>query len=208
LPGTGPEALGPDLKPKETPMEENVSDRRVRKTQDRIRGALINLLLEKDLNDITVSELAGMADINRGTFYLHYRDTQEVFSQIEDELVDEFSQYIITYKSHSGLLRMPTLGELIRYIHMNEKICRALLRSGDSTFIARIIELSRPGTKQEFRRYYRQWDDECRDYYFDFVCYGSIAILRRWLETGMKESVEQISRAMDRMIGNCIENIK
>jgi AcrR family transcriptional regulator len=189
-------------------MEENAADRRVRRTQDRIRGALISLLLEKDLKDITVSELAGLADINRGTFYLHYRDIQEVFSQIEDELVEEFSQYITTYKSHSGLLRMPTLGELIRYINMNEKICRALLHSRDSTFIARIIELSRPGSKQEFRQYYRHWDEELCDYYFDFVCHGSIAILRRWLESGMKESAEQISQAMDRMISNCIENIK
>jgi AcrR family transcriptional regulator len=189
-------------------MEGNAADRRVRKTEDRIRGTLINLLLEKDLSDITISELAGLADINRGTFYLHYRDVQEVFSRIEDELVEEFSQRITKYKSRSALLRMPTLGELIRYISMNEKICRALLRSRDSTFIVRIIELSRPGSKQEFHQYYRQWDEETFDYYFDFVCYGSIAMLRRWLESGLKESVERISLAMDKMISNCIENIR
>jgi AcrR family transcriptional regulator len=189
-------------------MEGNTADRRVRRTQDRIRKALISLLLEKDINDITISELAGAADINRGTFYLHYRDIQDVFSQIEEELVGEFSQYITTYKNHSTLLRMPTLGELIRYISKNEKICRALLHSRDSTFIVRIIELSRPGSAQEFRRYYRRWDDEVFDYYFDFVSYGSIAVLRRWLESGMKESVEQISMALDKMITNCIENIK
>lgn len=193
--------------PGETPAEENAGDRRVRKTQERIRNALISLLLEKDLNDITISELAGRADINRGTFYLHYRDIRNVFSQLEEELVGEFSRYIATYKSHTGLLRMPTLGELIRYIGMNEKICRALLHSRDSTFIVRIIELSRPRSKQEFRQYYRAWDGGVCDYYFDFVCYGSIAILRRWLESGMRESVEQISLAMDRMISNCIENI-
>jgi AcrR family transcriptional regulator len=189
-------------------MEGNTADRRVRKTQDRIRKTLISLLLEKDLSDITISELAGAADINRGTFYLHYRDIQDVFSQIEDELVGEFSQYITTYKKHSALLRMPALGELIRYINKNEKICRALLRSRDSTFITRIIELSRPGSKQEFHQYYRRWDDEVFDYYFDFVSYGSIAVLRRWLESGMKERTEQISLALDRMIANCIENIK
>ncbi|MDR2745829.1 MAG: TetR/AcrR family transcriptional regulator [Treponema sp.] len=194
------------MKQKETPMEENAADRRVRKTQDRIRKTLITLLLEKDLKDITISELAGMADINRGTFYLHYRDIQDVFSQIEDELVAEFSQYIKTYKTHSALLRMPILGELIRYINMNEKICRALLHSRDSTFIVRIIELSRPGSRQEFRQYYQHWDEEFCDYYFDFVCHGSIAILRRWLESEMRESVEQISLAMDKMISNCIEN--
>jgi AcrR family transcriptional regulator len=189
-------------------MEGNAADRRVRKTRDRIRGTLINLLLEKDLSEITISELAGLADINRGTFYLHYQDVEEVFSQIENELVEEFSRQIVQYKSHSALLRMPILGELIRYISMNEKICRALLRSRDSTFIARIIGLSRPASRQEFRQYYQNWDEQFYDYYFDFVCYGSIAILRRWLESGMRESAEKISLAMDRMISNCIENIK
>jgi AcrR family transcriptional regulator len=189
-------------------MEGSAADRRVRRTEDRIRETLINLLLEKDLSDITISCLADLADINRGTFYLHYRDVEEVFSQIEDEMVEEFSRHIATYKSHSALLRMPTLGELIRYINKNEKICQALLRSRDSTFIARIIELSRPASRQEFRRYYQHWDEELCDYYFDFVCYGSIAMLRRWLESGMKESAEKISLAMDKMISNCIENIK
>jgi AcrR family transcriptional regulator len=188
-------------------MEENTADRRVRRTLERIKGALIRLLMEKDLKDITISELTKLAGINRGTFYLHYRDMTEVFSRIEDEVVEDFSQYITKYKNRPALLRMPTLGELIRYIAMNEEICRALLRSRDSAFIARIIDLSRPGSRKEFRQYYRNWDEELCDYYFDFVCYGSIAVLRRWLESGMGESADQISLAMDKMISTCIEKL-
>jgi AcrR family transcriptional regulator len=189
-------------------MGENAADRRVRRTLERIKRALISLLMEKDLKDITISELTELADINRGTFYLHYRDIAEVFSRVEDEVVEEFSRYIERYKGRPALLRMPALGDLIRYIAINEEICRALLRSRDSTFIARIIDLSRPTSKEEFLQYYRWWDEEMYHYYFDFICYGSIAILRRWLESGMKESAEQISLAMDKMISNCIENIK
>jgi AcrR family transcriptional regulator len=189
-------------------MEENGADRRVRRTLERIKRALISLLMKKDLKDITISELTGLADINRGTFYLHYKDIAEVFSRLEDEVVEEFSQYIEKYKSRPALLRMPALGELVRYIVMNEEICRALLRSRDSAFIVRIIDLSRPRSKEEFRQYYRQWDEERCDYYFDFVCYGTIAVLRRWLESGMRENAEQISLAMEKMISNCIENIK
>jgi AcrR family transcriptional regulator len=189
-------------------MEENAADRRVRRTIERIKRALISLLMEKDLKDITISELTKLADINRGTFYLHYRDISEVFSRMEDEVVEEFSQHIEKYKSRPALLRMPTLGDLIHYIVTNEEICRALLHSRGSTFIVRIIDLSRPRSKEEFRQYYPQWDEDLYQFYFDFICYGSIAMLRRWLESGMKESAEQISLAMDKMISNCIENIK
>jgi AcrR family transcriptional regulator len=189
-------------------MEENAADRRVRKTKDRVRQSLITLLLEKELKDITVSELAEHADINRGTFYLHYRDVEELFREIEEGLVEEFARYIATYKSYSAFLRKPVLGSLFHYVVMNRDVCRALLRSRDSTFIARIFELSRPGSPDEFRQYYKQWEEEYYDYYYDFICHGVFAMLRRWVETGMKESVEQITPMVEKMISNCIENFK
>jgi len=189
-------------------MDDNLSDRRIRKTRELIRQALIKLLLQKDLSGITVSELAALADINRGTFYLHYKDVPDLFSQIEDELVEEFSRYIAKYKSHSELLRMPVLGELLQYIVMNAEVCGALLRSRDSTFLIRIIELSRPSSVAEFRRYYKNWDEKFCNYYYDFVCYGSIGMLRRWLESGMKESVEQVTLMTEKMISNCIRGIE
>ncbi len=55
-------------------------DRRVRKTRRQLRECLITLLKEKKVQDITVRELTDMADLNRGTFYLHYKD---VFDLLE-----------------------------------------------------------------------------------------------------------------------------
>jgi AcrR family transcriptional regulator len=187
-------------------MEDNLADRRIRKTRELIRQALIRLLNQKDLSAITVSELTGLADINRGTFYLHYKGVPDLFSQIEDELVEEFSRYIAKYKNHSELVRMPVLGELLQYIVMNAEVCGALLRSRDSTFLARIIELSRPASTAEFRQHYKNWDEKYCNYYYDFICFGSIGMLRRWLESGMKESIEQVTLMTEKMISICIQN--
>jgi AcrR family transcriptional regulator len=188
-------------------MGETLADRRIRRTKDRLKQALIQLLLKKELKDITVRELAELADINRGTFYLHYQDVPELFRQVEEELVGEFSRYIVKYKSYSALLRMPILGDLFQYVTLNKEVCNALLRSRDSTFVVRLFDLIRPESADEFRRYYGRWDEKYCDYYFDFICYGAFAMLRRWLEAGMKESVEQITLMVDKMISNCIENI-
>lgn len=57
-------------------------DRRVRKTRRQLRECLITLLKEKKVQDITVRELTDMADLNRGTFYLHYKD---VFDLLEKQ---------------------------------------------------------------------------------------------------------------------------
>ena len=48
-------------------MEEKVVDRRVRKTKRQLRLALMKLMSEKSVKDISVRELAAIADINRGT---------------------------------------------------------------------------------------------------------------------------------------------
>ena len=54
--------------------EPRKKDLRVVKTERAIYRALIELLQKKELEKITVSELAELAEINKATFYLHYAD--------------------------------------------------------------------------------------------------------------------------------------
>ena len=61
---------------------ENV-DRRVKKTKRQLRLALMELMCEKPQKHISVRELAERADINRGTFYIHYKDVSDLLQQLE-----------------------------------------------------------------------------------------------------------------------------
>ncbi|MBQ5801490.1 MAG: TetR/AcrR family transcriptional regulator, partial [Clostridia bacterium] len=47
-------------------------DRRQRKTRDAIFKAFIQLLSQKNCNDITVGEIIDLADVGRATFYAHF----------------------------------------------------------------------------------------------------------------------------------------
>lgn len=62
--------------------EINSSDRRTQYTRRTIREAFIELLKSKPYSKITVTELCRLADINRGTFYLHYYDVEDVLDDI------------------------------------------------------------------------------------------------------------------------------
>ena len=62
--------------------DENV-DSRVRRTKRLLRQGLTELLKEKSIKKITVRELSDRVDINRGTFYLHYKDIYDLVEQIE-----------------------------------------------------------------------------------------------------------------------------
>ena len=71
--------------------ETKKKDLRVIKTERAIYNALIELLQQKELEKITVSELAELAEINKATFYLHYAD---IYSLYQDALARHISEKI------------------------------------------------------------------------------------------------------------------
>lgn len=54
-------------------------DRRILKTQEALKKAIIDLMAEKNFDDITVQDLSDRANVSRGTIYLHYMDKYEEF---------------------------------------------------------------------------------------------------------------------------------
>ena len=61
-------------------------DRRIARTRKSIKRAFAYLLSQKDLNEITITDIANAADVNRKTFYTYYAGIYEVIDDIEDEL--------------------------------------------------------------------------------------------------------------------------
>jgi AcrR family transcriptional regulator len=66
-------------------------DRRILKTKRAIAIALMQLLAEKPLEDITITELTLKADINRKTFYLHYSSIEDVAAELVAKAGELFS---------------------------------------------------------------------------------------------------------------------
>ena len=64
------------------------ANRSVRLTRRRLSDALITLLLEKPVREITVRELTGLARVSRGTFYFHYSDIYELMDRVEQDQID------------------------------------------------------------------------------------------------------------------------
>lgn len=62
-------------------------DRRQARTRRSIREAFYELIMEKDIDKITIKELAERADIDRKTFYLHYNAVGDVVEEIQNELL-------------------------------------------------------------------------------------------------------------------------
>lgn len=70
-------------------------DRRKRKSQAAIKQALLELIREKDFEEITIADITNLADLNRGTFYLHYEDKYQMIDKLESEFIVELQQIIV-----------------------------------------------------------------------------------------------------------------
>lgn len=84
-------------------MEQAKLSRSAIRSRTLICHALIELSLEKDFKDITITEVAEKAGVNRNTFYAHYSNLSDVKDEIEekltdylDNLLDNFSYSAIT----------------------------------------------------------------------------------------------------------------
>ena len=110
----------------ETPQKKE--DRRVRRTKKLLTQALTQLLQEKQINEITVKELTDLADMNRGTFYLYYKDMFDMLEKIEDGLFEALDA-IISLHEHDDVSQQtkPILLDLFRFIEDNQEMCRVLL---------------------------------------------------------------------------------
>lgn len=77
-------------------MGETLIDKRILKTKNKLKSALVELLQEKKLDTITILELTEKASINRKTFYLHYKNIPSVLNDIEQNVINELKEKIST----------------------------------------------------------------------------------------------------------------
>ena len=98
-----------------------------------IRQAYTELLKEKDLNKITVTDIVNRADINRGTFYAHYPDVRGVTEEIENEFIDKMLNILSKFK-YNKFFKNPTplLLETSRFLEKDEKFYKILIQSNNS----------------------------------------------------------------------------
>lgn len=73
------------------------TDLRIIKTKRNIKKTFLDLLTTKPLDKITVTELAAAAEINKGTFYLHYTDIYNLYSEVLYDFVEQLADQIDFY---------------------------------------------------------------------------------------------------------------
>ncbi|HOO51317.1 MAG TPA: TetR/AcrR family transcriptional regulator C-terminal domain-containing protein [Alphaproteobacteria bacterium] len=168
-------------------MDPSKTDRRVKYTKKMLTDSLVGLLQHQHISSISVKELCELADINRSTFYTHYRDAADLLSQIEAEVYENVKRHIEKqgHKEAALPVSQQMLTSILEYAKDNVELFKALLSENcDFAFQKDILELSEIiSSRNTF-----DVDARIKDYLRTFSIAGCISLFQEWLKSGAIES--------------------
>jgi AcrR family transcriptional regulator len=198
---------------------EQRTDRRVAYTKLALRDALIKLMQTQHISGITVKSICELANVNRSTFYLHYRDQYDLLHQIEQEMLESLRERLIEDSTLQGLhgnddngsvpgdssksnkrpITLTALTKILEYARENADLARVLLSENcDFAFQQDIMEL----TPLVAFLPEDNLSPRIKDYIIAYGINGCIALAEKWLKEGMIEQPAEFAQIMLQVL-NC-----
>lgn len=183
-------------------MEKKV-DRRVIKTRRQLKKGLAALMKEKSVNQITVKELVEEVDINRSTFYLHFKDIQDLLREIEENIEAQIKRAIEEHPIVSGNENaFYFIEDMFRVLDEEREISKALIGpNGDMGFIHRIERIIKENSRGTLEKMFPGKKEDLK-YFYAFCLSGCLGLVKVWLNEGEEKSPEEMAQMTFNMIAN------
>lgn len=179
-------------------------DRRITRSKKALRDALIELMEERGFDGFTVNDLCERADLNRGTFYNHFHDKDDLLAKLEDDIMVDLDCFqgkmqglavheLLKYRASKKPL--PFLVELFNYLRNQGDFLHAVLGpGGDVGFGPRLRDSVCTNLIQSILHdRYRTNPTPFVEYYVAYFAAAYLGVIMRWIETGMQESSEEMA---------------
>jgi AcrR family transcriptional regulator len=161
------------------------------------KEALISLLEENhDKSKLTVQSIADRAELNRATFYLHYRDIEDLTEQIIEEVLEEMVHTITPLPSTGNRASGSRLISFLDHIHQNAGLYHVMLENKD--FRKRVFAI--------LLEIVSLWGEDRRAKGRSFkvpneiIVSSTLGIVSWWLEEGMPYSSRYLAKQIVRMV--------
>jgi AcrR family transcriptional regulator len=181
-------------------------DLRIRRTRGRLGNALVALMQEKSIDKITVQEVLDRAAVGRSTFYLHYRDKDDLFLCVLEDGLEMWSTALLMKQEKS--YRVAPVAEFFVHIGDAKKLYRALVDSGR---IHAFFELAQGYFARGIAR---RLKDMCLknlvqselDARSHALAGNLLSLLKWWLDRGARESPRAMDELFHRMVWNGLQS--
>lgn len=184
-------------------MPETKNNRRVRFTRSALREALIDLILEKPLVSITVKDICARADINRSTFYLHFKDVTDILRTTEDEIIEHMREHMREHTpTHKRKLRdlqeiEGFFTDFLEQIRNNLRIMKVIQvlcsEQGDPYFVRKLQTMT-------YEAFLDGWDmhmmpemsEQRKLLVFSYTISGMVSMLSTWATRAQDTPTDQV----------------
>jgi len=188
-------------------MDEDSVDRRIVRTKISIREALVALIEEKGFDAISVRDISARADINRGTFYLHYRDKFDLLEQTEAGIIQDVEEIILQANSlnladfNSTDKPLPVVVSMFEYFQENAALMHAVFGlGGDFAFLTRIRQTVEKNLKLGFLAGIRAVNFLVpADYLISYLISAHFGVIQIWLQNGCRETPKEMAIILSKL---------
>lgn len=157
------------------------NNKRRRESVDKMEKALTELLQEKELNQISVSDICKLAELNRSTFYANFLDIYDLADHLRHRLEEEFTVLFQDYDTateQNGDLKMFThIKENQLFYRTYFKLC---YKESHQVYIYDAGQAERENISKNLK------------YHIEFFRAGINAIIKLWMDGGCVESPEEM----------------
>ena len=162
------------------------NNKRRRESQEKIEKAFVELLQNRDIKDITVSDIIKMTALNRSTFYANYVDIFDLADKVREKLEQDFGSLFADYdyfNEHTGCLKM------FKHIKENQLFYKTYFKlCYDEKHLISIYDTKRAEMEHM---------DKNIKYHIEFFRNGLNAIIKLWLADGCQESPEEMAEVIN-----------
>lgn len=157
-----------------------MENQRVYLTKKLLENALISLLKQKSLYNISIRELCEVASINRSTFYKHYNSQFELFNAMEDNLLKGIDSILAEPQKNEQILEK-SLTRILKYLKENKDFSKLLLNNNfDASFPQKLFSLQ--GINDAIQNSIpNDQPDQVKKYVTSFLISGCFAVIKIWL---------------------------
>ena len=176
-----------------------VEDRRITRSKRALRDALVELIEERGLTNFSASDLCA-----RGTLYNNFGDMEGLLAALEDDIMDDLENLqscmqrlslkdVLCYRVNKK--PMPFLVNLFDYLREQGDFLHAIMGpKGDPSFGPRVRDAVCTEIIQTIlHERYRNDPSPFVQYYVAFYASAYLGVITHWIETGMKESSQEMA---------------
>lgn len=186
-------------------MPDRKNDRRINRTRRHLREALLALILEKGYDAVTIEDVTNRADLGRTTFYLHYRDKEELLLESIETIASDLKEQIGISNISPDMVQMNenrigliAVSRVFYHASEHSDLYRIILNGGAAKQVQDTIRDIITETAMEFLQQRMRNEKSLvpavpLEIVASYLASSLLGLLTWWLEKGMTYSPQQMA---------------